>query len=36
MMQILHGVHITNTILSLSKVKFAMYGSSVFQNFCLG
>jgi hypothetical protein len=25
-----------NTILSLSKVKFAMYGSSVFQNFCLG
>ena len=36
MMQIQHGVHITNTILSLSKVKFAMYGSSVFQNFCLG
>jgi len=25
-----------NTILSLSKVKFAMYGSSVFQKFCLG
>ena len=25
-----------NTVLSLSKVKFAMYGSSVFQNFCLG
>ena len=31
-----YGVHITNTILSLSKVKFAMYGSSVFQNLCLG
>jgi hypothetical protein len=25
-----------NTILSLSKVKSAMYGSSVFQNFYLG
>ena len=25
-----------NTILSLSKVKFAMYDSSVFQNVCLG